>query len=116
DLQPERVGDVVSDQLEVGLLEQVGDVELLAGEEVVDADDVVAFVDEAGAEVRANEAGAAGDEDPLGAAGHKESTDLSGNGSWGRMPRSRPLAIGEPALYLDMFVHDRGNGKSPRPL
>ena len=50
------------DQLEVRPAEQVGDVGLLAGEEVVEADDVVPLLDQPLAEVRAEEAGAAGDQ------------------------------------------------------
>ena len=41
---------------------QVRDVRLAAGEEVVDAEDVVAFRDQPLAEVRAEKAGAAGDQ------------------------------------------------------
>jgi hypothetical protein len=61
-LEVERMGHVVADQFEVGLIEQVVDVGLLAGEEVVEADDVVALLDESIAQVRAEEPGAAGDE------------------------------------------------------
>jgi len=53
----------VPQQLEIGVVEQVGDVVFGAGEEVVDTDDVVAVGEEALAEVAAEEAGAAGDED-----------------------------------------------------
>ncbi len=56
-------GDVVAHQLEVGVVEQVGDVVLGAGEEVINADDVMAVGEEAFAQVAAQEAGAAGDED-----------------------------------------------------
>ena len=63
--EPERVDDVVADELEVAPAEQMGDVRLLAGEEVVDADHVVAGVDESLAEVAAEEAGPAGNENPL---------------------------------------------------
>ena len=62
-LHVEGEGDVVAHQLEVGVVEQVGDVVLGAGEEVIDADDVMAVGEEAFAEVTAQEAGAAGDED-----------------------------------------------------
>jgi hypothetical protein len=61
-LQPERMDDVVADELEVRLLEQVGDVRLLTGEEVVDADHVVPLGHEPLTEVAAEEAGPAGDE------------------------------------------------------
>jgi hypothetical protein len=61
DLHVEREGDVVAHQLEVRVAEQVDDVVLGAGEEVVHAEHVVAVGDQALAEVRAEEAGAAGD-------------------------------------------------------
>ena len=63
DFQQDRLRDVVPNQLEVRLAEQVRDVRLLAGEEVVEADDVVPLVDQAFAEMRAEKPGAAGDED-----------------------------------------------------
>ena len=59
----QREGDVVAQELEVGVGEQVRDVVLGAGEEVVHADDVVPVGEQALAEVGAEEAGAAGDED-----------------------------------------------------
>ena len=62
DFQEDRQRDVVADQFEVRLAQQVGDVRLLAGEEVVQADHVVAFVDQPLAEVRAEKAGPAGDQ------------------------------------------------------
>ena len=65
DLQPQRLDDVVAEELEVRLREEVGDVRLLAREEVVDADHVVTCIDEPLAQMAAEEAGATGDEDPL---------------------------------------------------
>ena len=41
DFQPERMDDVVPDQLEVRPGEQMADIGLLTGEEIVEADDVV---------------------------------------------------------------------------
>ena len=58
----EREGHIVAHQLEVRVIEQMGDVVLDAGEEIVKADDVVTVVQQALAEMRAEEAGAAGDE------------------------------------------------------
>ena len=52
-------------QLEARVPEQMRDVVLVAGEEVVDAEHVVAFVDQPVAEMRAEKAGAAGDENSL---------------------------------------------------
>jgi hypothetical protein len=53
----------VAHQLEIRVVEEMGDVVLGAGEEVVETDDVVAFSEQALAEMAAEEAGAAGDED-----------------------------------------------------
>ena len=63
-------------ELEPGVVEQVGDVVLGAGEEVVDTQHVMALREQAVAQVAAQKAGAAGDEDALGgvvvALGHGE--------------------------------------------
>jgi hypothetical protein len=66
DLELEGVADVVADEFEAVVVEEVLDVAFSAGEEVVEADDFVAFVEEAFAEVGAEEAGSAGDEDAHG--------------------------------------------------
>ena len=65
DLQEDRQRNVVADQLEVGAAEQVGDVRLLAGEEVVQADDVVPALEQPLAEMGAEKAGPAGDQNPF---------------------------------------------------
>jgi hypothetical protein len=65
-LDKQRKGDVVAHQLEAGVVEQVRDVVLGAGEEVVDTEHVVPFGQQAVAQVAAQKAGAAGDEDALG--------------------------------------------------
>jgi len=57
-----RKGDVVADELEIRVSHEVGDVPLLAGKEVVKADDVVFFLDEPVAKVASQESGTAGDE------------------------------------------------------
>ena len=64
-LHVQREGDVVAQEFKVRVVEQVGDVVLGAGEEVVDADDVVALGQQALAEVAAQEAGAAGNQNPF---------------------------------------------------
>ena len=64
-LQPDGQCDVVADQFEIRPRQQVADVGLLAGEEVVQADDVVTVGDQALAEMRAEKAGPAGDQDSL---------------------------------------------------
>ena len=56
------VGDVVLDELEVAVA-QVRDVGEVAGQQVVDADDRVAAVEQRFRQVRADEAGGAGDDD-----------------------------------------------------
>lgn len=61
-LDVERKGHVVPQQLEARMGEQVSDVILAASEEIVDAEDVMAIRDQAVAEVRAEKTGAAGDE------------------------------------------------------
>ena len=57
----DRLGDVVLDERKCGLLEQVGDVPPVAGQQVVDADDLVAVGEEPLAQVRADEPRPAGD-------------------------------------------------------
>jgi len=61
-LDIEREGHIVTHPLKVRVVEQMGDVVLGAGEEVVEADDIMTIVQQAVAEMRAEEAGAAGDE------------------------------------------------------
>jgi hypothetical protein len=65
DLHVQREGDVMPHQFEVGIAQQVGDVLLAAGIEVVNAQHVVAVAQQALAQVRAEEAGTAGDQDLL---------------------------------------------------
>jgi hypothetical protein len=57
----------VSQDLKTLDIEQVLDIRSAAGEEVVEADDVVALCQEPFADVGADETGAAGDEDAQGA-------------------------------------------------
>ena len=56
------VGDVVLDELEVAIGE-VRDVGDIAGQQVVDADDGVAAIEQRFGEMRADEAGGTGDDD-----------------------------------------------------
>ena len=62
-LDIERKGHIVAQQLKVRMIEQMGDVVLGAGEEVVKTDDIMAVVQQAFAKVRAEEACTANDED-----------------------------------------------------
>jgi hypothetical protein len=57
------VGDVVLDELEVRMARQVRDVGDVAGEQVVDADDGIAAIEQRLGQVRPDEAGSAGDDD-----------------------------------------------------
>ena len=65
DLQQNRLCDVVADQLEVRAVEQMGDVRLLAGEKIVQADDVMPSLQQPFAEVGAEKTGPAGNENSL---------------------------------------------------
>jgi hypothetical protein len=53
------VDDVVPNQFKIRLFQEVGDIGLLAGKEVVDADHIVPLVNQAFAEVGSKEAGPA---------------------------------------------------------
>jgi hypothetical protein len=61
--QKQRMNNVVANQLKVRLVQQMSDVRLLAGEEVVDTDDVMSFGNQPLGQVRAEESGAASDQD-----------------------------------------------------
>ena len=52
DFQVQRMNNVVANQLEIGLSEQMNNVGLLAGKEVVDTDDVMPFVHQAFTQMR----------------------------------------------------------------
>ena len=65
DLDIERKRHVVAHQLEARMADQMLDVALAAGEEIVDANDVVAVGNQAIAQVRAEKAGTAGDQHRL---------------------------------------------------
>ena len=52
-------------ELETRVVDQVLDVALGAGEEIVEAHDLMAALDQPVAQMRAEKAGAAGDKDPL---------------------------------------------------
>ena len=81
DLQQDRQRHVVANQLEVRPAEQMGDVRLLAGEEVVEADHVVPLLDQPLAEVRAEKAGAAGDQNAF-QRGHVASPPIGRVSPW----------------------------------
>ena len=56
-----RIADVVTDEFEVGMIDEGGEVAFPAGVEVIKADDFVVFIQKALAEVRPEEPGTAGD-------------------------------------------------------
>ena len=62
DLKLEGVDHIMANQLKVGIGKQVGDVRFPAGEEVIEADHFVAFVEKAFTKMGAEETGTAGDE------------------------------------------------------
>ena len=64
-LQEDRQRNVVADQLEVRAGQQMGDIRLLAGEEVVQADHVVTVFQQPLAEVGAEKTSSAGDQNPF---------------------------------------------------
>src|SRR5438046_8609010 len=63
DLDIERKGNVMADELESGLTDERENVVAHAREEVVHADHVVAMLQQSFAKMRAQKSGAAGDED-----------------------------------------------------
>ena len=75
DLHGQRLLHVVADQLEARVVEQVLDVGARAGEEVVEAHDLVPIGEQALAQMRAEEAGAAGDQNAL--PGHARRTSAT---------------------------------------
>ena len=64
-LQPDGHRDVVPDEFEIRRFQQVSDVALLAGEEIVEADHVVACLDHPLAQMGAQKAGPAGNQDAV---------------------------------------------------
>ena len=68
DFDEQREGDVVAHQLEFRVGEEVRDIGLVAGEEIVGANDFMAVVQQSLAQMRAEETGASGHQDALAAA------------------------------------------------
>jgi hypothetical protein len=62
DLHRERLGDIVAHQLEPVVVEQVLDVRAGSGEEIVEADHLVPFLEQPLAEVRSQEPRSSRDE------------------------------------------------------
>ena len=65
DFQQHGFDDVMAEELETAVAEQVFHVLATACEEVVEADDLVAALEKAFAEMRTEKSGAAGDEDAM---------------------------------------------------
>jgi hypothetical protein len=64
DISERCIGDVAVDELEMGLIQEVGDVGSAARAEVVDNDDGMTVPEQAAAEVAPDEPGTAGDHEP----------------------------------------------------
>ena len=64
-LENDRLRHVVPHEIEIRPAQQVGDVRLLAGEEIVQADHVVTLLDQPLAQVRTEKPGTAGDQNAL---------------------------------------------------
>jgi hypothetical protein len=60
-LEQNGFNDIVTDQLKARVIEEWKDVLAPAGEEVVEANDIMAFADQTLTKMRANKAGTAGD-------------------------------------------------------
>jgi hypothetical protein len=67
DLKLERVDDVVANEFEAGIPQEVLDIGLATGEEIIEANDFMPLLDEAVAKMGPEKAGSAGNEDT-----HKE--------------------------------------------
>ena len=65
DLQKDRQGDIMANQFKIRLAQQVGDIGLLAREEIIEADHVVPGRDQSLAEMRTQESGTAGHKNTL---------------------------------------------------
>ncbi len=99
DFEPDRVGDIVTDEVEVVVLEQVLDIGLLGSEEVIETDDIVPLAEEAFAEMRSEEARAARNKYPFD--GHVSKFLCSGLGG-----RSCVASfVGDHARVADHRVH-----------
>jgi hypothetical protein len=61
DLKHDRLRDIVPNQIEVRPTKQVRNVRLLTRKEIIDANNVMSFVDESFAKVRPQKPGPAGD-------------------------------------------------------
>ena len=99
-LHVERKRHVVPDELEARMVVQVVDVPLVAGEQVVDAEDLVPLLEQPIAQMRAEEAGAAGDEYSLARieVTHLE-LDLRGAITTDPIASTRPFAVPAPAPH-----------------
>jgi hypothetical protein len=73
-IQHERLRNVVPHEIKVGLRQQVRDVRLLAGEEIIDTDDVMSLLNQPLAQMRPKKTGPAGDENAMDA-WHAEAFD-----------------------------------------
>ena len=63
DLQQDGLDHIMADQFKVRFAQQVANILLLAGEEVIEADDIMPLGNESVAQVRTQKSGPAGNED-----------------------------------------------------
>ena len=61
DLEQDRLGHIVTDELEIVVVQQMRDVLFAAGKEIVETDDLVAFIKKPFAKMRTDKPGPAGD-------------------------------------------------------
>ena len=85
--QPDRMDDVVPDQLEVWLAEQMADIGLLAREEIVEANDIMPLRNQPFAEMGAEKPGSAGHENAF--ESRHERARLRGRGTGDGVGRRR---------------------------
>jgi hypothetical protein len=60
DLEKDRLGDIVPDQLKMMVVEQIRDILLAASEEIIETNNVVALREQSFTKMRANKPGTAG--------------------------------------------------------
>jgi hypothetical protein len=65
-LELERVDDIVTHELEAGITDEMLDIRLTTGEEIIETDDFVSLLDKTVAEMGTKESGSAGNQDAHG--------------------------------------------------
>ncbi len=103
DLELERINHVVPHEFEPRMRQQMGDVVLAAGEQVVETDDLMAVAQQPVAEMAAEKTGTAGDEDAHDQKGRKSRVESRRKSAYrlrrelaaevGRVFRNAPSAV-----------------------